>query len=319
MSSYSSNKDMTLKGEKTLLSIPATFLGILALTAAILLLFWNESRNRRDTEQLQQAAAGMSPFSDMPQNQEPVPGQLYWVSDELTSADLLTDPQFGITVRGLKMKRRVETYQWVEEPARVNTYAHALAYEKEYTYSKVWREGLIDSRSFKRREEHLNPMKIPVDGLVIQSEKVYAGSYPVSSRLLASADNYMPYIPEHLDSETPSLPAGVLYIGEGSPENPKIGDTKVWWEVVPEGTYSLLSTYKEGMLEPYEAKPGQQIGIVMPGVVTKKVMLNHLKDNQKLLTWYLRALGTILCLFALYLFKLARSRQRLASSPYAIG
>lgn len=292
-------------------------MSMLALMLAIMLLVWNESRNERTSVQLDNAAVTMRDPA-FKNSGDLYSGQLVWLAEEVKGEELLVDEQFGISANALKMRRKVEMYQWVEDPARVNSYAHALAYEKEYTYSKTWKEGIVDSRTFKRGE-YLNPLEIPVGDLTIQSETISMGKYRVSSSLLATTDNYVRYIPEHLQNESPHLPAGVMYIGEGTPQNPKIGDIKVWWEIIPEDTYSLLAGYEDGTLVPYEVQPGQQLGMMVPGTVSQEAMLDNLKNNQKLLTWYLRAFGSLMCLFALYLFKLARRRQRYVLSPYAIG
>lgn len=318
MGSFSSVQEYQSHGHRAPLSLPVAVFGLLAMILSVFLLIWNESRDERTTLQLNTAATQISKLTGAKDDSSPYTGQLVWLAEKVEGDGYLVDERFDLRVNALKMRRRVEMYQWVEDPARVNTYAHALAYQKEYTYSTNWKEDVIDSRTFNRKD-YLNPLDIPVDGFTVQAENIRAGEYTLSSNLLSTSDNYVRYIPGHLQSETPYLPAGTLYIGDGTPANPKVGDIKVWWEIIPEDTYSILAGHENGNLIPYDVQPGQQLGMMLPGVVSQEAMLDNLKDRQKLLTWYLRAFGALLCLFSLYLFKLARRRQKYVLSPYAIG
>ena len=111
--------------------------GIILFVLAIPLLFWNEGRAVRRAQALRQgSAAVVSVAADkiLPANE----GKLVHVSGMQTTEDTLTDTVFGITIKGIRLEREVEMYQWKERSSTKSEKKLGGGVKKTtvYTYEK---------------------------------------------------------------------------------------------------------------------------------------------------------------------------------------
>ncbi len=95
-------------------SIKGIFFGFLMFIVAFPLLFWNECRAVDRAEALEAGrGAVVSVSSDKVDSGNE--GELVHLSGMVKVDETLTDAEFGISVKGLALKREVEMYQWVEK------------------------------------------------------------------------------------------------------------------------------------------------------------------------------------------------------------
>ena len=156
------------------------FTGIILFILAFPVLFWNEGRAVRRAKALEMgASAVVSVPTDkiQPSNE----GKLVHVSGMLLTDDTLTDSQFGITIKGSKLTRKVEMFQWKEKTSTKSEKQLGGSVKKTtvYTYEKGWSSSVIDSSRFKEAG-HNNPGAFP-----FESRKWYAGNVKLGAFTLA--------------------------------------------------------------------------------------------------------------------------------------
>ena len=114
-------------------------------------------------------------------------GRLVHVVGE-TSGDKISDDDFGLAVPNLVHLRRVsETFQWVEKKhERRIKEGENTRVETTYTYDKTWREGVVDSSTFRHPEGHRNPQPPRFDSWTRVASEVGVGDGFVLTQPLVS-------------------------------------------------------------------------------------------------------------------------------------
>ena len=167
--------------------------GIILFIVAIPLLFWNEGRAVRRAEVLEKGASQVvSVKSDavLPANE----GKLVHTSGMLVTNDTLTDLAFGISVKGIRLERKVEMYQWKEKSSTRSEKQLGGSVKKTtvYTYEKGWSSSLIDSSRFKEAG-HDNPGAFPFESQEWYASDVKLGAFILPKDLIRRVGGAEPY------------------------------------------------------------------------------------------------------------------------------
>ena len=157
------------------------------------LLFWNEGRAVRRAEVLEKGASQVvSVKSDavLPANE----GKLIHTSGMLVTNDTLTDLAFGISVKGIRLERKVEMYQWKEKSSTRSEKQLGGSVKKTtvYTYEKGWSSSLIDSSRFKEAG-HDNPGAFPFESQEWYASDVKLGAFILPKDLIRRVGGAEPY------------------------------------------------------------------------------------------------------------------------------
>ena len=106
-----------------------------------------------------------------------------------------------------------------------------------------------------------------------------------------------------------SLPAVVheqgnmLYLG-ASPAVPQVGDVRVFFTMTPPATVSIIAKVAGNTFDRFKAANGKSVSILSMGEASMEEMYADEHTSNKIITWLLRALGTVLvigglrCVFA---------------------
>ncbi|XP_075218742.1 transmembrane protein 43 isoform X1 [Lycorma delicatula] len=203
--------------------------GLVLLSAGIWLLYWNERRAVNITHSLNEALNSVIHVSLIEVASEMNEGMLVYICGPLRIDEPLTEPEYGISVPAVKLKQRVQMYQWTEEE-NINNDIYTKSWDnngKSYTYTTEWRDKLIDSNRFYTREGHHNPKEFPMKSEIYISEGVHIGKYTLSSELKEKLNDFIAVTsderPERRDIK---LHAG-LYYHSIDVWNPEVGDIRV--------------------------------------------------------------------------------------------
>ena len=132
-------------------SIKGIIVGIVLIPIAIIVLFWNEGRAVKRSEDLDDGAnkiVKIDAASVVAANE----GKLVHVTGQTATEETLTDPTYKVTQKNVvKLQRLVEFYQFKENVETTSKKKLGCTKEtkKTYTYSKAWVGSPIDSSQFK--------------------------------------------------------------------------------------------------------------------------------------------------------------------------
>lgn len=153
------------------------------------------------------------------------------------------DTEFGQRAQAPVLIRHVEMFQWRE--VRVGDDVH---------YELDWVDRPVDSRRFEHAMGHTNPESFPVQGKQFDAGQVRIGAYSLSPALLHALPGGDSVAPD-MKSLPPNLAASFsLYNGylmtSAKPEQPRLGDLRVSWEVVPAQEITVFAQLDGDQLVP---------------------------------------------------------------------
>lgn len=284
-------------------SIKNVFFGFILIVGSIFVLFWNEGRAVKTDQSLKEGASlVVSVSSDTKQADHE--GKLIHFSGDAKTPSILTDVDFGVSGSALKLKRIVELYQWEEDSQ--STTKEKLGGGTDatttYTYSKQWRDRLIDSSSFQEKEAHQNPKAKSFENKEWFAENVSVGTYVISKDLLESLSGYQPFTitQEMLNSlpygtqEKLELDGNVIYYQTASAAEPSVGDVRIRYEYITPQRLSVISKQSEDSLTPYVTKNNRNISMIQLGNHTAKEMFDTAISSNSVMTWIIRGAGALI-------------------------
>ena len=292
-------------GGRILNSLKGILFGIILIPISIILLFWNENRAVTTAKGLKEGAAAVVSIeatSVVAANNK----KLVHLSDQVTSGDeVLKDPLFGVSAKGIRLTRIVEMYQWQEEKSSETRKKLGGGTETAttYSYKQVWSDKLISSGNFnpEHRLDHQNPTARLADPLTLVGGNVRLGAFKLPAgvitkmqgdAVLAATDEDLAKVAPDLRSKL-TLAAGTFYAG-ADPANPALGDQLVSFKVLAPAVWSVIASQIGDTLEPFQPKDGPAIERVEPGTVSAEVMFKHAASENSMLTWGLRLGGFVL-------------------------
>lgn len=199
------------------------------------------------------------------------------VVGELAASEPLIDPDFGVAVRALGLRRTVKMWQW----QRTDSVPGAAGYQAQ------WSQQSIDSRAFDRA--HRNPT-MPFASAQWWSNSALLNGRPVSPELLATLDGWqtqaarVDLLPANLAAIF-AVEDGMLYSGNDSAQ-PQIGDLRVSWEALPAGPVHGLALVDDAALAMAEGAGlirGTNLETELPGLA------QGARPGSDLLWWLLAA------------------------------
>ena len=274
--------------------------GLIAVCAAVVLLWVNEGRAVKTRKTLDEGAKDFVtvPFDKVDAANE---GKLVYVTGMASTSEVLRDDVLNVSAPALKLRRVVEYYQWVED--KKSETKKSLGGGEEtvvtYTYAKKWTGRPVDSSRFNRSAGHENP-KVVLDDLTLTAEPIALGAFTLSDGLAGRISTYTPLVPEE-GGEVPDAVAEKkvqaegdgFYIGD-DPKNPAVGDMRVSHEAALPGEVSVIAAQSGSSFEPYSAKAGGRIEMLSEGVRSAESMFEGAQKSNKVLTWVLRAVGAVI-------------------------
>ncbi|XP_052860598.1 transmembrane protein 43 homolog [Anopheles cruzii] len=280
-----------------------TLFGALLCLGGSILLVWNEGRAIRIILSLDEALAdAITVRADSPYEKQ-FEGRLVHLNGALATGEPLTEPDYNIQVQAVKLKRRVQMYQWVEETVE-HRFGESVATvetdDRSYFYNREWRDDLVDSRSFYIRNGHHNPTTFPLDSTVHVSEHVYIGPYELGD---VAKNRFQTY--QEVTSDTrPEDPSVRLHTGLyyhcNDIWNPEVGDIRIQFAYAGlEGSYvTIVGRLEKGRIVPYESTHARKVLLMESGEHNLHGIFRIEHQQQRLVTWGVRFVGWVLLFFS---------------------
>jgi hypothetical protein len=275
-------------------------IGVVLFIAAVPVLFLNEGRAVRRYQTLNEGAGSVISLPEARVSAE-YDGKLVHVSGKAITDEIVADPEFGVAVNAIKLKRKAEMYQWKENKKRETR--KKLGGGKKtvttYSYTKSWASNLINSSAFKKPGGHQNPDSMPYQSKEFVAAEVFLGEFKLP-RSLVDKINISSILPVADLADIDDFPnadfqGSGIYFGD-DPSAPQIGDLRITYQIVAPTEVSIVSRQIGQSLEPYRAQAGGTIHILNLGMVGAENMFQQAHRSNVMWTWIFRLGGFILML-----------------------
>ncbi|XP_063219200.1 transmembrane protein 43 homolog isoform X3 [Bacillus rossius redtenbacheri] len=220
----------------------STFLTLGFLCFGLCLLFWNECCIIRAASFLAETMKNVVTLPSALSLVESNNGKLVHLSGVIYTDEPFVVNEYGIAVSAVKLKHRVQMYQWVQE--------HRSEYEDggndnittHYIYFTDWKDKLINSSLFFIRPGHENPRKLPRKTKVFISERVTIGKFSLSSALKQKFNNFVIFTSDERPEQRHIKLHSGLYYHCHDVWHPEVGDIRIQFsyagmagEYIPKG------------------------------------------------------------------------------------
>ena len=298
--------------------------GILLIVAATVLLWWNEGRTVRTGDAIAEAQMVTEPIPSIDKIDSAFEGKMVYATGRAVTKDELTDPVFGVKVNAIKLRRKVEYYQWVEHSKSEKRTKLGGGEETvtTYSYSAEWVDSPVNSQSFKKREGHENKTRINSENVSWLAPNVTFGAYRFPEFLSRSiggekalnlslsdeqrAELQKAFFAPNTNLETSQvlgqqgasmihIQGNTLYVGR-QPGTPSIGDVRVTFFETPAAEVSILAKVNGDTFVPFRASNGNTFSRLSMGVQDMNSMFDAAKSSNATTAWLLRGLGVVLCI-----------------------
>jgi hypothetical protein len=282
--------------------------GFVLIVVCCGLLWWNEGRAVEAADGLSAASTAAIALTDA--NPDAANnGQLIHITAEAKATAPIADADLGISFAdALVLSRKAEMYQW-KENSTTKTEERIGGGETTvttYSYERVWSSTMIDSSKFNAAASAAEGRKVGAPlvnpQMTVTSKSFTAtdavlGGFKLKPALLGQISGDAPAKPVTEPSGWTNTPQG-YYAGEGMPEEPKIGDTRVTYTYVASPTtVSALGRQQGNSIEPWRAPNDYEVYALAIGDKTAKMMIADQQSTENMITWAVRIGGIIgLCM-----------------------
>lgn len=277
-------------GKNILNSFVGAVLGVLLFFGSFVVLWMNEGRTNWATVasgSLQVGADAVNPANE---------GQFVAITGEINSSERLGDAPYIETGAYLRLERKAEMFAWVEKKKSEtnNEVGGGSTTKTTYEYVKEWTSNPQDSSSFEYSQNHTNPpQSIKDDQWTVAAASV--GAYrldtaalelPDATRVKLTADTVMEKPGQRLAGE-------YLFVGKGTPDDPRIGDTRIHYKAVPNNArVTVFGAQRGSALAPHLYRGETAFYRALLG--EREAAINQLQTEYTTLTWALRVAGFLM-------------------------
>jgi len=304
-------------------SIKGVLLGFLMFLISFIVLWWNEGRAVKTATGLTEGSSKVISVFEGDINPQ-YEGELIHITGNIVSNDTLTDRDFNISSTGLKLKRQVEMYQWIESTSekKEKNLGGSETTTTTYDYSKTWKKTVINSNNFEIQDKYINPNQMPYENVEMEVKSAEIGAFNFSEDFIGRMNDYQSIsLTPHQKTKskrntpknsnkiyndyneiiyTPNLytdsiaTSSYVFIGDGTPQNPKIGDVKITFSEVTEEKVSIIAQQNGRELIPFHTETGTTISLLESGDVPANIMFETAQSRNTTWTWILRFIGFLM-------------------------
>ena len=288
-------------------AIKGILFGLVLFGVSFILLFWNEGRAVKTYQALKEG--GRKVIEVAVERVEPAnEGKLVHVTGRAITEATLTDPQFQVSAKALKMSRVVEMFQWKEDASSKTEkkLGGGADTTTTYSYSKQWSGTTIDSAHFKQPAEHQNPGVFPCQSDAWLADPVSLGGFKLNRSQVGRCGTAVALVlapatpvPTQLSGPV-KVEASGFFLGKDSAA-PQVGDVRVTFKVTNPADVSIVARQVGDSFAPYATKNGRTIDLLENGTFSAAEMFKTAQESNHVLTIILRVVGFFLMFFGLCL------------------
>lgn len=277
-------------------------IGLISFCLSFYLLFTNEGRAVQTAKSLDEGLSVVLTIGNIQRIDPMNEAKLLHVSGVLQTSAPLFDPNYGVSVQCVKLKRQVEMFQWVEhEESKEYEENGEKKTETRYTYDTEWKLEVVSSRHFDREIAHRNPSAMAVESFIAVASDVQVGSFYLSKGLVEKIDNFKQLtLTQKRNPQADIITEGNYFYHSANPRNPEVGDLRIsfWYAGVSLGnsfgsvdTVSVVARQRGVELVPYKTKSGDQLELLHMGSHSAEEIFHAEHQSNIMKTWMLRGAG----------------------------
>ncbi|CAK1599770.1 unnamed protein product [Parnassius mnemosyne] len=227
-------------------------------------------------------------------------GRIVHIIGPLRILEPISEPDYNIQVQAVKLRKRVQMYQWIEETTDQENFLSEPGEEsqKSYWYHKDWRDYTVDSSLFYIRSGHQNPTFMPIFSETHIAENVKIGWLYLGLDVKRKVNDYYEIWsdsrPERSDIK---LHSGFYYHGASALQH-EIGDLRIHFSYAgrEDDIYTAVGIIERGTLQPYSPvnfPTADPISLLRKGSYSLKQIHDLEKRDSNTHTWKYRFLGLV--------------------------
>ena len=283
-------------------SLSGVLFGFLVLAGASFLIYWNEGRTIKTERALEEGAAIVVSVNTAQVDPDNA-GNLVHFSGDTSTTETLSDPDFAMSLNAIKLRRKVDMYQWHERRSSrtEKLLGGSTRTVTTYSYDKRWSNSPVSSSHFEHPKDHANPGAFRFRQFEQVARNITVGAFTISRGLVSKLNDFQPLpLDEQMRlklspelKNTLKLLDSSYYLGK-NPGSPEIGDTKITFEAVKPGHVTVVAKQVGNTVEPYSTSGGNQLEILMSGEHSAREVFKAKEKENLLWGWGLRAAGLFL-------------------------
>jgi hypothetical protein len=295
-------------------SIRGVLVGGALFIAGFPVLFWNEGNSVKTAKAIDEGEGACISLESNANVDPEMNGKLVHMSGKAETKDVLADDTFGVSVTAIKLARKVEMYQWLEESRTSEKKKLGGSVEKTttYTYKQTWSSSAIDSSSFKEAG-HDNPGAMEFESENKQAANVTFGAFRLSEKqigMISSEQTYAFPTSFVCKVDRVQVRGSTIYVPNAATRTneknnrdvlsqPRIGDMRVTFSVVYPHDISVIAKQKGNTFIDYTAKNGKKLNYLTNEIKDAAAMFETARTNNAIMTWLIRLGGFLMMYFGL--------------------
>jgi hypothetical protein len=278
-------------GSRIMKSIGGVLIGLLLFMISFVVLYMNEGRV--DLSAIAKDAIELSASSSTPDSS--ATGKLVSVTGRMDSEEVLGDGDYLAPGKYLAYERVAEMYAWDErkETESETSTGGSETTKTTYYYTKVWTEDPEDSDDFRQPSGHENP-EMTVSNKSGNVESGTIGAYTVNMQgieLRGLRDLPLTQANTNLEDEA-RIEKGYVFMGTGSVGSPQVGDIRVSYKTLNQGTnVTAFGKLSGDTIETHNTKKAK-VHYLYAG--SRDAALDNMHNEYVMSLWVTRAIGFIL-------------------------
>ena len=283
-------------------SFTGVLFGLLLIPGSVCLLGWNEYRTVHRSRGIDEAEKVCAEVPSIAQVSAELNERLVHLQGPAKTDETLADPKLNFRQPALRLRRRVETYEWVEnkDTHRRNKLGGGEETVTTYKYRTEWVKRHQTSSKFNQPMGHHNP-EPRYDNETVNAQRVDLGAFQLSSSLIAGINDWRETpvdfaaisesIPDEEKSRYKPEGKGIYYSPSDTILPPAVGDQRIHFDIVSPCVVSVLAAQRGEKLEHFQTPNGETIESIQVGEVSAAEMFHSLRNMNALLAWVLRGTG----------------------------
>ncbi|XP_048005244.1 transmembrane protein 43 homolog [Leguminivora glycinivorella] len=278
-----------------------TLLSLVLFAGVTYFLLWAESHTIQSSLMLEELVSSAESIDVHTANDAArYEGRVVHVIGPLRVLEPISEPDYNIQVQAVKLRKRVQMYQWIEEATEQDNFLSEPAEEsqKTYWYHKDWRDFVVDSNLFYIRPGHQNPTSMPLFSETHIAENVKIGWLSLGVDVKRKVNDYYEiWSDSRPDRGDIKLHSGFYYHGESALHH-EVGDLRVHFSYAgrEDDIYTAVGIVENGVLQSYSPAgfpTADPISVLRKGSFSLKQLHELESRAANANTWKYRALGFV--------------------------